>query len=303
MPGFMAADTMLGLAGLASSNDAIVEKQRPIHAALRADDAFDIRASTIDTARRHGVTSGVSAPLGGLIRGRGGFFDLLDRADHESEDAWVGHSGMYISMGEHGAKAIENSRIAAFGALREFMDAVRLYKRSPRVFDSMSQPFASCLDLKAMVPVLDKKLPLIVEVYRASDILAVLRFFKKQLIRGVILGATEGWLVAQELARAKVYVVVDPEENLPSRFESRAARGDNAALLAEAGVKVVVASRMSHTPQSTRFALGNAVRFGMSWLDALKSGTLSAAEAFDQGKWVGSLEAGKQANIVEWRSI
>ncbi|MBX2810426.1 MAG: amidohydrolase family protein [Myxococcales bacterium] len=305
-PGLIAADTSLGLMEIEaepSSNDATVAVPYPIRAALRADDAFDIASALVGVARRHGVTSVISAPQGGLISGRGGFFDLQDATDFDLGDPFRGLAGLYLRLGESGALAVGHSRLAAIGALRQFLADVRTYSREKKGALSSHGPYrlyAGQNDLVATKPVLDRKLPLVVEVHRASDIRRVLRFLRAERLRGVLLGASEGWLVAKEIAQAKIPVVVDPQANLPSRFETREARSDNPALMARAGVEVIVTARSSHNAGNLRFSLGNAVRFGLGPKQALRSATLSVANAFGQAAQLGSLSVGKVANVVVW---
>ncbi len=135
---------------------------------------------------------------------------------------------------------------------------------------------------------------------RASDIRALLRFAQKERVKIAILGAAEGWLLAEELARARVPVVVDPTENLPFSFDSLHARSDNAAVLARAGVKVSIATFDSHNASGLRFALANAVRAGLPEELALAAATLRPAELYGVERKYGSLDRGKVANVVVW---
>jgi imidazolonepropionase-like amidohydrolase len=115
----------------------------------------------------------------------------------------------------------------------------------------------------------------------------------------VIWGAAEGWQIAPELARARVPVLVEPLTDVP-RFDGLNARLDNATLLSKAGVKVGVAQQDAAQFRDLRQAAGNEVRNGMSWDDALRTVTLSTAEAAGVADRYGSLEVGKVANVVVW---
>src|SRR5690606_39462822 len=86
-------------------------------------------------------------------------------------------------------------------------------------------------DLEALIPVANGAMPLIVTVSRASDIQQVLRLAREEGVKVILDGAAEGWLVADEIAAAKVPVILHPTTNLPSNFEMRAARMQNAAAL------------------------------------------------------------------------
>ncbi|MCA9553891.1 MAG: amidohydrolase family protein, partial [Myxococcales bacterium] len=182
----------------------------------------------------------------------------------------------------------------AFDEARTYRAKKGLYERG-----DMYDMKTSRLDLEALDPALRGRLPVIVEVNRASDILAVLKLAKEEGLDIAILGGADAWLVADALARAKVPVIVNPLADLPSSFESRYARADNAALLAQAGVQVAISTRSSHNASGLRFHLANAVRAGLPPELALRAATLVPAEIFGM-KGYGALERGKVANVVVW---
>jgi imidazolonepropionase-like amidohydrolase len=124
--------------------------------------------------------------------------------------------------------------------MRELFDDVRQYARRKGDFErnQMRKVAASRLDLEALIPVVERKLPLVIEVHRAADIQAVLRMARTERVDVILTGCEEGWQVASEIAAAKVPVIVSALPDLPHSFEALGARLDNAALLAGAGVKI-----------------------------------------------------------------
>lgn len=304
-PGLIAADTHIGLVEIGlepRSNDARPKVDHPIRAAARADRAFDIASTLVGVTRRQGVTSVVSAPAGGLVSGRAGFFDLLDAQDPAAPTSFDGLVSLHVRLGEAGAAAVGASRLSAMRRFEEFLDDVRTFRSSEALYRrrGLYPMSAGRLDLAAAVPALQGRLPVVVEVHRAADIRAVVAVANEYRIDLVLLGAAEGWLVADLLAAEKVPVIVDPFANLPSRFEARGARADNAALLARAGVSVILAARSSHNAGNLRFAAGNAVRAGFPPALALEAVTLTPAQVFGHADRLGSLERGKRANVVVW---
>jgi imidazolonepropionase-like amidohydrolase len=271
-------------------------------AAVNVIDAVDIRSSLVGVARRGGVTSAVSMPSGGLIEGRSAWIDLVGPRSRFLERAARGPLAMHVALDENGAKAVGGSRTTMMLHFRRVLEDARIFKTQKVAFmkNALYPLSASRLDLAALDDVLTQKIRLVVEASRASDIVSVIEMAKRERIRIAILGAEEGWLVADVLAQARVPVILTPFENLPQRFETLNNRGDNATLLAKAGVRVAIATRSSHNAADLRFALGVAVRAGLPQGLALRAATIVPAEIFGMERQYGSLEAGKIANVVVW---
>jgi len=113
-------------------------------------------------------------------------------------------------------------------------------------------------------------------------------------------GGAEAWIVAEELAAARVPVVLDPLANLPQRFETLAATLENAARLHRAGVLVAFASSDSHNARNLKQAAGNAVAHGMPHEAALAALTINPALIYGIEDSFGTLEPGKDADVVIW---
>ena len=106
-------------------------------------------------------------------------------------------------------------------------------------------------------------------------------------------------MVADDIAKHKVSVIVDPLENLPARFDRLHSRSDNAALLARAGVRVILSTFDAHQARLLWQRAGNAVRLGMDHDDAIRAVTEAPADAFGL-KGYGRLEKGAIGNVVVW---
>ena len=121
----------------------------------------------------------------------------------------------------------------------------------------------------------------------------------------IILGGTEAWSVADRLAAANVPVAVGSMDNIPQSFATLGARQDSPALLQRAGAKLVLIGNGSGDDQvfnvrNIKYDAGVAVAYGLSWDDALRSITLTPAEVFGVANRIGSLQPGRDANIVVW---
>ncbi|MEE2902385.1 MAG: hypothetical protein VYC39_08645, partial [Myxococcota bacterium] len=275
-PGFIDSATQLGLrevSQVAGTVDSSPSRKDPIRASVRAADGVNPRSAAIGVARRHGVTSALSALSGGLISGQGVWLNLFDGRNDSWMDTISDDTGLWMRFGEGGARAVGGSRASAIQHLRETFDDARLYSQNRKNFEknTLRHLVTSRLDLEAVLKVTSGKEPLVVSVHRASDILAMLNFAREQRLQLVILGGAEAWLVKSQLAKAKVPVILNPIENLPASFESRNMRGDNAAILSEAGVRVLISSQSTHNVSSLRFLVGNAIRAGLKWSEGLRS--------------------------------
>jgi imidazolonepropionase-like amidohydrolase len=304
-PGLVEGDSELGVVevdAIRGTNDAGVGSPDPIRAAARMTDAVDLGSALIGVARRHGITSAVAVPYGGLIAGQSAWFDLVDPGSPHAKDAVRGPAAVHAILGEVGASVAGGSRAMAMLKLREVLEDARVYAKDKGAFErnALRRLVTSRLDLEALQEVLARRVRLVLRVHRASDILAALRFAEEEKITIALLEADEGWMVASEIAKAGVPVLVNAFQNLPASFERRGARSDNAALMAKAGVKVGLTTESAHNASSLRFLAGNAVRAGLPAELALRAVTLVPAEIYGQAKRSGSLEPGKQANLVVW---
>jgi hypothetical protein len=140
------------------------------------------------------------------------------------------------------------------------------------------------------------------EADRAVDIRQVLAFAQANGMKAVIAGGAEAWVVAADLAKAKVPVLLDPLVNLPGSFDKIAARADNAALLNQAGVKVAFLLEEDPTQRARRIrqVAGNAVAHGLPRDVALAAITSTPAEIFGLGASRGHIAVGQSADLVLW---
>jgi imidazolonepropionase-like amidohydrolase len=191
--------------------------------------------------------------------------------------------------------------------LREALEDARFYATHRAQYDANGarQLSLSRSGLEALVPVVAGQQPLVVEAHRASDMEVALRLADDLKLRLILSGASEAWLIADELARRRVPVIVDPIEDLPRHFDRLHARSDNAALLSRAGVNVILTTwgrsgRFTvHQPRLLWQHAGNAVRLGMDHDAAIRAITQAPADAFGL-KGYGRIEPGAVANLVVW---
>ncbi len=270
-----------------------------VHAAYRAVDGYNPRSVAIPVSRAGGVTSVVTAPEGGLVAGTGAWAQLID--DTASEAILAPTVAMYASLGEAAAAAAGGSRAMAVERVRELLSDAAEYARRRAAYErNQTRSFAAeRLDLVALGPVVEGRIPLVVRAHRSSDIRAALRLARELGVRLVIEGGTEAWMLAAELAAARVGVILDPTANLPSSFDRVHVRDDAASVLAAAGVDVALSSLGSASNVRTlRQLAGIAVAQGLSPEAALAAITTVPAKLFGLDR--GRLRPGAVADLVVW---
>jgi imidazolonepropionase-like amidohydrolase len=310
-PGFINSATTLGLAEGGSPqfsggyNDGGSSRQNGLSAGFDAWKGLNPASTLFGPARAEGVTTVVVAPSGGMVGGRAALIDLVEArtAGEMLNRASVAMVGNFGNPGSGGA----NSRGEFYAKWRALMDDVKSYQTRRTAFESGNtrEFMASQANMEALIPVVTGQLPLFLAVERASDILEALAFAREYNLKLWLGGASEGWMVAREIAAANVPVFTGAMNNIPGDFSSLGQRQENAALLRAAGVKVVLIGNGPGDPdafnvRNIRQEAGNAVAYGMSWDEALRAITLSAAEVLGATERVGSLAAGRDANVVVW---
>jgi imidazolonepropionase-like amidohydrolase len=307
-PGLFSAVTDLGLwdvEGVPNSNDTEADKS-PFNAALDVTPAINPASEHIAVSREGGVTRASVAPVNGdsIFAGQGALIDLRAGSDAVN----LPRAFQFVQLGEAGAKLAGGSRVAAHVALRSALREARELAAAPTAARS-SDALLTRADAAALAPVIDGGQLLYVGVERAADIRSVLalksEFPKLNL---VLVGAIEGWLVASQIAAAKVPVIAMPLRDLPASFESLAATQSNVGRMKKAGVKVGIGMFAgSNQPRYAPQQAGNLVALnklpgaaGLTWGEALAAITSVPAEISGMGGKEGVLAPGAVGDVVIW---
>lgn len=299
-PGLFAAFSRVGLAEIPSEDPAndISAGGSKFQASLHAADSFNPDDTAIDVSRIEGFTRAaiVGAPGEGLFGGYAAIVDFSGAFNSiDTREAF-----MLAELGESGAASAGGSRAAAWHWLLTAIDDAKAY---PRGFEDDGEgDLLIRKEAVALKPVVEGRVPLMVEVHRAADILQLLTLRQREpRIKLIILGATEGWRVADQIAAANVAVIVNPLANLPDRFEILAATLENAGRLSAAGVTVAIADpgQASHNTRLIQQLAGNAVANGMEWDAAFKAITSVPATMYGRAD-LGVLRTGATADVVIW---
>lgn len=323
-PGFVAVDSGLGGSEVSSvpGSDDMANRSNTLSAAFDVSWGLDPWSFTLPVARLGGLTRAVVVPIhagssntdihehDAAGAGEGGYHD----PGLFGGQAAVIHHGqgpdilvrsrvaMAAPFGEAGAGVAGGARGAAYVLFRETLAEVRLYARNRGAYEraGLRDLMLSRADLEALVPVAEGRMPLIISAHRAADILQVLRLAREEGLQVILDGAEEGWLVADQIAAARVPVLLDATANLPGSFETRAAHLGNAAALNAAGVTIAIKGVGVHRAREARYNAGNAVAHGLPHAAALAALTVNPARIFgDEGRY-GVLAPGAEADVVVW---
>lgn len=232
-----------------------------------------------------------TATGGSIIAGQGAMVRLDGSPDP------IGPKVLFVQLGSDGANLSGGSRASQWMLLDQFIDEVRgrLPAGSPM---TMLTPAGR----DTLARYLNGGGRMMVGVQRASDIRQLLRWSQRHNVRIAIQGGAEAWMLAPQLAAAKVPVFVDPLGNLPASFDEIGATLRNAARLRAAGVQVGFSQgdKASHNARKIRQTAGNAVANGLPWEDGLAGLTRVPAEVFGVGDRIGTIAVGKRADLVLW---
>jgi imidazolonepropionase-like amidohydrolase len=305
-PGLMDSLSRLGLVevnAVEGTRDARTESDT-VTAAFDVEEALNPRSILIPVNRIEGLTRAVVAPSPGksLIAGQGALIHLGGPEGGPANYVVKPRVAMFGVLGEGGMSFGGGSRAAAMLRLREALADARDYAKNRQAYDQgeRREYSLSRLDLEALQPVVRGEMTLVLGVNRASDIEAVLRLAKEEKLRIMLAGASEAWIVADQIAAAKVPVLISPIENLPGSFESLGATLENAARLNRAGVTFAFMTGDAHNSRNIRQQAGIAVANGLPWDVSLAAMTSIPARLWGIADHYGTLEPGKDADVVVW---
>jgi imidazolonepropionase-like amidohydrolase len=302
-PGLIGASTALGLvdvgfsAGTNDSNSSLTSISKT-GAAFDVSYAINSDSTLMAIARIEGVTSAATtmSSTGQLFNGQGALISLGDKA----ETLIKARGFISTSVSNSGADRIGGSRSVLWVSLQAALDEAKMAIGKSLTPSDEWYGDLSRADIKALIPLVQGDIPLLVDARRAADIRQVIGLKQRHpKMNIVITNATEGWRVAKALAEAGIAVILNPEANLPSSFDQLGATLENAGRLADAGVKVSIGME-THNIRLARQHAGNAVANGLSWEQGLAALTTNVANIYGLDSTLGSLEAGKQADLVIW---
>ncbi len=306
-PGLMNSGSQLGLVetGTPDTTDSAVASG-PFGAAFDVKYGMNPNSTLLPVARADGLTRAMVLPthsgtppfdgLGAVLRLSEGP-EILDRSD----------AAVVATIGGMVAPESGGSRSAQWMLIRMALTAAATRVAAPghpqQTIGDASK-LLNPVNLAALEPVLRRRIPLVIAASRESDLRQAIALVDDYKIHVVVIGAEEGWRVAGLLASHKIPVVLDPYASTPATYDQIGARLDNAAILDRAGVVISFKAAFVHVSYNAGIAIregaGIAVANGLSWPHALRALTLNPAMTWGIDDHYGSLEPGKDADVVLW---
>lgn len=304
-PGFVDAHSHLGLDGWGIGYEGADynEMNDIMSPHLRGIDGFKPMQPDILAAARSGVTTVNVGP--GSANVLGGTFAAVKTVGHRVDDMIVkADTGMKCAFGENPKRVYRekgnSSRMSTAAKLREALFKAKEYEaKLAAAGDDASKKPPFDMRMEALLPVLRRELPLKAHAHAAEDIFTALRIAKEFNVRITLEHVTEGHLIVDDLAKENVPLAVGPSLTHASKFELRNKSFETPGLLAKAGCMVSIITDAPVIPQEyLPLCAGLAVKSGMDRFEALKAITINPARHIGIEDRVGSLEVGKDADIV-----
>ena len=304
-PGFVEAHGHIGLDGwgIGFEGQDYNEYGDIVTPQLRAVDAINPRDYALTEAVQAGVTTLNVGP--GSSNVLGGTFAAIKPVGIRVDEMVVkSPTAMKCAFGENPKRCYRDkgnsSRMTTAARLREMLFKAREYAdKLDFAQDAPDKKPAFDMKLQALVPVIKGELPLKAHAHQANDIFTAIRIAKEFGVQLTLEHVTEGHLIADELAGENYMLAVGPTLGHASKFELKDKSWTTPGILAKAGCHVSIITDSPVIPQKyLPICAGLAVKAGMDRFEAIKAITINPAQHIGASDRIGSLEAGKDADIV-----
>lgn len=307
-PGFVDAHCHIGLHeainGAAGSD--VNESVDPTTPQMRAIDAIEPRDEMFQFAREAGITTAVTGP--GSANVVGGTFTAIKTYGTRVDKMIIKDPvAMKIAFGENprnrygGMNKSPKTRMGVAAVLRELLFKAKRYQLDTDAALADPDEKAPTFDMKleAMLPVMRREIPLKAHAHRADDIFTAIRIAREFDLKITLDHCTDGSLIAEELVEENLPVFVGPSLGSKSKYELKNKSFETPGALARAGVRFGIITDAPVIPlEYLPLCAGLAIKSGLDYDTAWRAITIDPAELVGIGDRVGSLEPGKDADIV-----
>ena len=304
-PGFVEAHCHIGLDGYGIGYEGhdYNELNDPVTPQVQAIDGINPFDPCMKMAEKAGVTCFATGP--GSSNSIGGTFAAIKPVGTRVDNMIVKFPiAMKCAFGENPKRCYQkqgiSSRMTNAAKIREALNKAKVYKaKIEAAGDDASKLPAYDQKSEALIPVLNHEIPLKAHAHQANDIFTAIRIAKEFGVGLTLEHVTEGHMIVDELAKENLPLAVGPTFGHASKFELQNKTWETPGILAKAGCHVSIITDAPVTPlHYLPLCAGLAIKAGMDEYDALRAVTINPAEHIGIADRVGSLEEGKDADVV-----
>ena len=304
-PGFVEAHCHIGLDGYGIGYEGhdYNELNDPVTPQVQAIDGINPFDPCMKMAAKAGVTCFATGP--GSSNSIGGTFAAIKPVGTRVDNMIVKFPiAMKCAFGENPKRCYQkqgiSSRMTNAAKIREALNKAKVYKaKIEAAGDDASKLPAYDQKSEALIPVLNREIPLKAHAHQANDIFTAIRIAKEFGVGLTLEHVTEGHMIVDELAKENLPLAVGPTFGHASKFELQNKTWETPGILAKAGCHVSIITDAPVTPlHYLPLCAGLAIKAGMDEYDALRAVTINPAEHIGIADRVGSLEEGKDADVV-----
>jgi imidazolonepropionase-like amidohydrolase len=311
-PGLIDCGTSLGLTEIGSIQETRdTTELGDFNPHMRAIVAVQPHSELIPVSRANGITTAITRPGGRLVSGQAALINL---------DGWTWQEmtvkapaamameypraprgrGAAFAQAEAGAN-IQQQRERQLTSLRQKLEDAQAYAKAKdaRAADKSLPPRAVDHVLEALIPVVKGELPVLMVANSERDIKGAIEIADKYKLKLIISGADDAWKVASQLKEKNIPVIIGPVTDLPNNEDDDYDLNfSHAAKLHKAGVRFAFQTADAAYARNLPYQAGTSAAFGLPKDEALKAVTIYPAQIFGVDKLLGSVEAGKMANLI-----
>jgi imidazolonepropionase-like amidohydrolase len=311
-PGMIDCGTSLGLTEIGSIQETHdTTELGDFNPHMRAIVAVQPNSELIPVTRANGITTAITRPSGRLVSGQAALINL---------DGWTwqemtvkapvamameypraprGRGGAFFAA--QGGANLAQLRDRQLASLRQKLEDAQAYAKAVAAREADKSLPARPRDyvLEALIPVVKGEMPVLMIANTEREIKGAIEIADKYKLKMIISGAEDAWKVAPQLKEKDIPVIIGPVTDLPNEEDDDYdVNYAHAGKLSKAGVRFAFQTNDAAYSRNLPFQAGTSAAFGLSKEEALKAVTIYPAQIFGVDKLLGSIEAGKMANLI-----
>lgn len=304
LPGFIEAHSHIGIEEPNNENPGnLNELSSPITPHLNGLDGVNYFDESFEKALKNGITTIATGP--GSANVIGGTFSILKTYGSPLNKIFKNKSSMKAALGDNPKRIYSSkgkapfTKMAIASMIKDTLDSTIAYKNKKIIKTNKKEYFEENKIYEEMIPVIEGKMPLSVHAHRADDIIAALRIADEYKINLQLLHVTEGLKLIDEIKEQNIPCIIGPLMSFSKKVETKNKDYSIGKEFSKKGILTAITTDHPVVPiEYLTISAGLCVREGMDYMEALKSITINPAKILGIDRKVGSIEVGKDADIV-----